>query len=111
MAHKAPIPDLREWSEKIGAVTPPASWSYSVQTRVGTLLFTPYEGWIACRFENVERAREHFGGGHARFNAHNGKWNWHAHPNPESVELMIQQFQRAVEELLPEPTASEPTSP
>lgn len=48
--------------------------SFAVQTTAGRLEISPYPEFIACRFDDVERARRtvHVG----RLNPHSGKWNF-----------------------------------
>lgn len=52
---------------------------YDITTRLGRLTVIPYKTWIACRFEDVDRAKKHFGKNldvEVRFNPHTGKWNF-----------------------------------
>ena len=47
---------------------------YAVATVAGKLYVTIYEDWIACRFEEPERANAT---GDTRLNPYSGKWNHH----------------------------------
>jgi hypothetical protein len=98
---------LDAWAAEVGARIVPAAGSgasaYGIDTRAGYLFIFPYYTWIACRFESVERAREHFGVTHIgvdRLNPYSGKWNFHADWNKESVAAMVEQFKREVAPLL-----------
>ena len=48
---------------------------YMVNTRAGALRVHVYDDWIACRFEDVAKAREVVRSG--KLNPYSGKWNWH----------------------------------
>lgn len=52
----------------------PPMQRFAVQTTAGRLEISPYPEFIACRFDDVERARRvvHVG----RLNPHTGKWNF-----------------------------------
>ena len=49
-------------------------YRFALPTRYGTLLITPYDNWVACRFSHVELA---VAGNIPNVNPHSGKWNWH----------------------------------
>jgi hypothetical protein len=109
---KSITPDLSRFVAEIGAEREVGNWyHFTVDTKIGPLHFTPYAGecgggWIACRFEDVESARRHFGVdrlGH-RLNPYSGKWNWNEGlgQDREGVEMMVTQFSQAVRALLPE---------
>lgn len=73
--------------DKLGATVPPNAYNPDFQRRletvVGTLsvILCEEDGdWIACRFEDVEKAKQHFGIFNicqGRLNPYSGKWNWH----------------------------------
>jgi len=59
---------------------------YRIMTRLGALDVTLYEGddqpWLAAIWDDVEKARVHFGVNKVlpqldRLNPYSGKWNWH----------------------------------
>ena len=49
-------------------------YEYAVATVAGSLYVTVYDDWIACRFEEPERAKAI---GDTRLNPYSGKWNHH----------------------------------
>ena len=54
---------------------------FTVQTKLGPMNLIPFDDWVACRFDDVEKAKAHFGIsniGQGRLNPFSGKWNWHA---------------------------------
>jgi hypothetical protein len=82
----------------------PGSWyQMEILTKAGLLQVSVhdsvYSPWIACRFQDVAAAREHFGvtalcSWH-RLNPYSGKWNFHDGETPQAT---FQAFER---ELLP----------
>ena len=74
--------------EQRGATTVPDPYRprYAIETKAGTLTVTPMAGWIACRFEDVERAKAVLGSDD-RLNRWSGKWNhmFDASMSPESM--------------------------
>ena len=77
--------------------------AFVLDTPLGTLRATPYDDWIACRFEDVARAKQHLAHGHAdRLNPHSGKWNWHGDGLDADghATQMINQFEFAVNQIL-----------
>jgi hypothetical protein len=48
---------------------------YTLQTTAGLLHVSPYDGWIACRFDEPKRAIAE-----PRLNPVSGKWNHHYGP-------------------------------
>ena len=51
------------------------AYEYAVATVAGNLYVTVYDDWIACRFEEPERAKA--AASDARLNPYSGKWNHH----------------------------------
>jgi hypothetical protein len=52
-------------------------YSDAVETVAGTLRLNIHDNWIACRFHDVARAKQHVcSGPYARLNPYSGKWNW-----------------------------------
>lgn len=59
----------------LGATRPDGyGYDYTVATAAGNLYVTAYEDWIACRFEEPERAKAI---SDTRLNPYSGKWNHH----------------------------------
>ena len=58
----------------LGATRNQGGYDYAVATVAGKLYVTIYEDWIACRFEEPERAKAI---GDTRLNPCSGKWNHH----------------------------------
>lgn len=68
------------------------SYGWQIDTPAGLLQISPYEDWVACRFEDVEQAKAmvYYG----QLNPYSGKWNWHfARPGPKEVEYFKQQIE------------------
>lgn len=77
---------------------------YAIQTCVGRLEICPYPEFIACRFDDVERASRVLD---SRMNPHSGKWNfgqgmlWDktAETRPEAEAQILDDFQRELSSL------------
>lgn len=83
----------RQGDEATGLILP---------TVIGILHVAPIRDWIACRWEDVERAREYFGVtrlSEHRLNPYSGKWNFGcgARLLPEQV---FEEWRQEVEPLL-----------
>jgi hypothetical protein len=64
-------------------------YGWQLDTIGGLLDITPYEDWVACRFDDVARANEtiQFGS----LNHHSGKWNWlYCKPDAADVNFFLQ---------------------
>jgi len=72
------------------------AYGWQLDTRAGLLELHPYEDWVACRFDDVERAKAtvYFGA----LNPYSGKWNWHfVKPDAVDVEYFVSQVSRLLE--------------
>jgi len=58
----------------LGAIRNQGGYEYAVATVAGSLYVTVYDDWIACRFEEPERAKAI---SDTRLNPYSGKWNHH----------------------------------
>ena len=58
----------------LGATRNQGGYEYAVATVAGNLYVTVYDDWIACRFEEPERAKAI---SDTRLNPYSGKWNHH----------------------------------
>ncbi len=68
------------------------SYAWQLDTRAGQLDIHPFEDWVACRFDDVERARREVS--HGQLNCYSGKWNWHfVQPNANDVEYFRRQLE------------------
>lgn len=68
----------------MGATEVPADLSqFQLDTNIGILSIRIRDGWIACRFEDVEKAKGANLGD--RLNPFSGKWNWHEGPDGLSM--------------------------
>ena len=68
-------------------------YGWQLDTIGGLLDIKPYEDWIACRFDDVERANEQIRFG--QLNRYSGKWNWHfVKPTADDVEYFTAQLHR-----------------
>jgi hypothetical protein len=69
------------------------AYGWQLDTVGGLLDISPYDAWVACRFDDVERAKAHVRSGN--LNPYSGKWNWHfVKPTPDDVEYLIEQLDR-----------------
>jgi hypothetical protein len=73
---------VTEWLLSVGAKpsTTPVGllgfpYDYTLETTLGTLHISPYDNWVACRWDDVPRALA----GHPKpaMNPYSGKWNFH----------------------------------
>lgn len=81
--------------QRIGA-RPAQCYDWELDTVAGILRVTPYENWIACRFDDVGTAKQlvHFG----VLNPWSGKWNWHfEEPDANDVEFFAEQIERLLD--------------
>lgn len=62
---------------------PPNLSQYQLNTNIGILWISIQDGWIACCFEDVEKAKSANLGD--RLNRFSGKWNWHEGPDGLSM--------------------------
>lgn len=78
--------------ERLGVIHLDGSgmYPYAVETVAGTLRLDIHDSWIACRFYDVERAKQHVcSDPYARLNPHSGKWNWNGVDCLEQFENKI----------------------
>ncbi len=89
---------------------------FQIETIIGRLDVTPIDDFIACRFDDVEKAKKHFGITtiqQGRLNPFSGKWNWHwfegvtyqSRPTKENVtkgiDKILADLVKEIEALLP----------
>ncbi len=119
---KVSIDALHTWLREVGAVEREryerdgaVQIVYTLATTLGTLHVHPFPwerastqggAWIACRFEDVETARRHFGVRFTcthRLNPYSGKWNFTEGLGADQggVDLMLSIFRSEVSKLLP----------
>lgn len=68
-------------------------YGWRIETVAGQLDMTPYEDWIACRFDDVGRAVGKVGSG--GINPNSGKWNFHfTKPGQKEVEFFLGELSR-----------------
>jgi hypothetical protein len=66
-------------------------YGYQLDTIGGLLDIKPYADWVACRFDDVERANEQIHCG--QLNRYSGKWNWHfSKPTAQDVAYFLDQL-------------------
>jgi hypothetical protein len=86
---------------RLGATCPPvngyAMYPFKMNTIAGELGISPNDNWVACRFDEVEKANEKVSG---KLNRFSGKWNFHFQLNPGKAEA--DDFLSELERLLPE---------
>jgi hypothetical protein len=75
--------------------------TYCLDTVAGELHIIVYDGWIACRFQDVDRAKHSLPIGlQANLNAYSGKWNHH-YLDGWTPKDAAQNFQEAISRILP----------
>lgn len=74
-------------------------YAFEIETKAGTLFVSPYEDWIACRFENVEEAKRLLGHS-TRLNPYSGKWNFHYGHEAIATPFPLNDFATHLEKLL-----------
>jgi hypothetical protein len=75
--------------------------SYVLPTSLGPMYVHVIDDWIACRFEDVTRARAVLPHGWtSRLNPHSGKWNWGCGERSTADDL-FPRWKAAVESYLP----------
>jgi hypothetical protein len=85
---------------------------YTVETTLGTLEISVWNASIMCMFDDLTRAKEHFGVClNGRLNPHSGKWNWMGGMSHEGDMIDLQDFGHALERILPETRTPNPTLP
>ena len=107
-------PYISAWAKLAGATECPSyddTPEYKIDTVCGLLQVKAIKGmtggaWIACRFQDPDRAADHFGvhfiSSH-RLNPYSGKWNFCealGSSSPEAVEYMVRCFVKEVTPLL-----------
>jgi hypothetical protein len=71
-----------------------------VETRAGRLRVTCYGDWLACRFDDVDRAKALLPHGPGeRLNSYSGKWNFHF--GRITAEEALAAFRAELEPILP----------
>lgn len=73
------------------------AYGLQLDTRAGLLELSPYEDWVACRFEDVARANVEIH--HGQLNPYSGKWNWHF-DNLDAAD--VEHFKRQVSSIVEE---------
>lgn len=88
----------------LGAQPSKLGWyELELETRVGTLLLNPLDGWLAARFDDVKRAAALLNPGNCwvnRLNHHSGKWNFHF-DDGVTPELAVEFIEHHIREVLP----------
>ena len=79
---------------------------YFLNTLAGVFRITPHGGWIACRFDDVERAGYFLYKHKLQTCTVEGQWDWHYNNRDYTNGLIIGKFVKAIERLL-EGTAEE----
>lgn len=66
-----------------------SGYPYVIGTKLGLLWVSPHDNWVACRFEEPEKAREVYS-----CNPHSGKHNFHGDECAESFADLIEDLER-----------------
>ena len=90
--------------EALGAIgSRDCGYDYAVATVAGNLYVTVYDDWIACRFEEPERAKAI---SDTRLNPYSGKWNHHyddaEFKGRRTTRLCVDYFFMELDRYLPE---------
>lgn len=73
---------------------------FAFSTLIGPLEVSIHDDWIACRWDDVQRAVKHFGTGPVNMlNPYSGKWNFGCGEQLTAIELFTW-WERAVNPLL-----------
>jgi hypothetical protein len=71
-------------------------YHYEINTQAGILRITFYEDkkmpWFACRFDDVQKAKELVRSG--VLNKFSGKWNWHCYEKEDQKTFMDEVFKQ-----------------
>jgi hypothetical protein len=68
-------------------------YDWRIDTVAGPLDISPYENWVACRFDDVDRAIGKVGCG--GINPNSGKWNFHfTKPVQKDVDFFLAELER-----------------
>lgn len=93
------------------------TYTFEIATCAGPLAVSAHDGWIACRFHDVERAKANpWIAREGRLNPFSGKWNHHWDSKTPIAER-IADFARTLAEILPPsetppcPTTPQPDTP
>ena len=94
---------LETWGRPATAIAK-HTHEYAVATVAGNLYVTIYDDWIACRFEEPERAKAI---SDTRLNPYSGKWNHHyddaeIQPTGPTTNLFVDYFFMELDRYLPE---------
>ena len=80
----------------LGATPGDRCYPWRLMTLAGVLHLRPLEDWLACRFQDVQAAKQVVG--RDRLNRYSGKWNWHfTDPTTDDLENL----RRHLHSLLP----------
>lgn len=90
---------VTDYLTSIGA-TPSEFYAFQIETKAGMLRVTPYEDWIATRFDDPARAKSVLGDEVRWLNPHSGKWNFHFHDDDIST-FALTYFTQCLEPILP----------
>lgn len=80
--------------------TPSEFYALQIETKAGTLRVTPYEDWIATRFDDPAQAKSVLGEEVRWLNPHSGKWNFHFHDD-DIESFALKYFIQSLEPILP----------
>lgn len=76
---------------------------YLLDTNLGLLRLTVWNSSMMCRFEDVPRAKAHFGDyPNGKLNPFSGKWNWMGGMKHEGDMVDLEDFGHALGRILPE---------
>jgi hypothetical protein len=84
-------------------------YEFVLETKFGLLGIHPYEDWVACRFDDVGRAKagffELYGDGFRDYiNPHSGKWNhWYNgwRDEPDGLTYALDLFSSQLRKVMP----------
>ena len=84
---------------RLGA-RPAKCYDWEIETIAGAMRVTPYDTWVACRFDDVDAAKQRVRFG--TLNPWSGKWNWHFdRPGANDAGFFNEQIERLLDTVGP----------
>ena len=84
--------------KELGAVEDPAGYGLLLNTIAGGLQCTPYDNWLATRFNDVHQAKAKVYSG--SLNPFSGKWNWHCAHDKKPTQADVDDIRAHLERVV-----------
>lgn len=88
-----------------------SSHMYQVETIVGPMKISVWDSCTLCRFDDLDRAKAHFGPSDSKLNQFSGKWNFNGGMTHASDMQDLEYFKQQLTKLLPESLVPNPSLP